>query len=246
MSSAAHPDGQAERLHDGISGLWSRCLRLRSMGTRDTVCDMSKQTLHNAHTSGASNPDEDALFNVAESQAGYFTTAQAGRVGYSRALVSYHARTGSFSREATGVYRLVRYPASSLEDLFRVWLQLGADAVISHDSALSLYGLSDLMPGEVHATVPRNASRRRANIRLHRVPLAPSEVTRRDGLPVTTVERTIVDVATAGTSPEIVEQAVSEALARGLTDPELLIAAALGASKRVRRVVEMAVAKASG
>lgn len=207
---------------------------------------MSKETPHSAHNEDCSRPDEGALFRIAESQAGYFTTAQAGHAGYSRSLVAYHARTGSFEREAAGVYRMSRYPASPVEDLFRAWLMLGSGAVISHDSALALYGLSDLMPAEIHATVPRNASRRRENIRLHRTPLAASDVTWREGLPVTAVERTIVDMAKSGTSSEIVGRAVKEALERGLTEPERMRKAAAHTSVRVRRMVERALSEAQG
>jgi predicted transcriptional regulator of viral defense system len=206
---------------------------------------MSNHIVHNAHTVRPSRPDPDALFRVAEGQAGYFATWQAAEVGYSRSLVAHHAGTGVFERTATGVYRLSRYPASDMEDLFRAWLLLGPAAVISHESAMSVYGLSELVPGEIHATVPRNASRRRTGIRLHTAALATADVTSREGLPLTTVERTLMDVTRTGVSPEIVEQAVREALARGLTDTERLTKAVAGASARTRRILSRAMSEAS-
>jgi predicted transcriptional regulator of viral defense system len=206
---------------------------------------MSNETRHNAHNASPGRPDPDALFRVAESQAGYFTTSQAARAGYSRSLVSHHAGSGSFERSATGVYRLSRYPASDLEDLFRAWLLLGPTSVISHDSAMGLYGLSDLVPGEIHATVRRSASRRREGIRLHTSTLDPGDVTTREGLPVTTVERTLIDVTRTGLSPELVTQAVRDAFDRGLSDAARLTLAIAGASARTRRILSRAMSEAS-
>lgn len=175
---------------------------------------MSNEMLHNAHTQSA--PDEDALYAVAESQAGYFTTAQAGDAGYSRALVAHHAKAGSFARVRSGVYRLVRFPATAREDLYVAWLQAGPNAVVSHDSALAVFDLSDALPTEIHLTLPRTSSRRRSGIRMHTTALTADEVTARDGLPVTTVARTIADAIRSGLASEHVAQAIVEALDRGL------------------------------
>lgn len=209
------------------------------------VCNMSKDIRHKAHVVSSARPDPDALFRIAEGQAGYFATWQAARAGYSRSLVAHHAGSGVFERMATGVYRLSRYPASDMEDLFRAWLLLGPTAVISHESAMTVYGLSELVPGEMHATVPRSASRRRKGIRLHTAALASGDVTSREGLPVTTVERTLLDVTRTGVSPEIVEQAVRDALERGLTDTERLTNAMAGASVRTRGILARAMSEAS-
>ena len=202
---------------------------------------MSNDIRQKAHTVSSGRPDPDALFRIAEGQAGYFATWQAAEAGYSRSLVAHHAGTGVFERTATGVYRLSRYPASDMEDLFRAWLLLGPTAVISHESALAVYGLSGLVPGEIHATVPRSASRRRTGIRLHTAALASEDVASREGLPVTTVERTLLDVTRTGVSPEMVEQAVRDALEHGLTDAERLMRAAAGASARTRRILSRAI-----
>ena len=114
------------------------------------------------------------------------------------------------------MYRLTYFPASAHEDLFIAWLVTGPHSVISHESALAVYGLSDLLPGAVHVIVPRTASRRRKNIRLHTNRLEARDITTRDGLPITTVARTIADVANSGMASELVVQAIQEALLRGL------------------------------
>jgi len=198
---------------------------------------MSYETKHNAHTESPSRPNLDQLFAVAEAQAGYFTTAQAQRAGYSRGLVAHHAKTGAFERVRSGVYRLTRFPGSPREDLYIAWLTAGTRAVVSHDSALELYGLSDLLPAETHLTLPRTSSRRRQGIRMHTTILDASEITTRDGLPVTTVTRTIADVARSGAAPELIGQAVGEALARGLVTDEELRAQASKRGGRAKREI---------
>lgn len=183
------------------------------------------------------SPDHQALYLVAEQQAGYFTAAQARQAGFSRSLLSYHVRTGRFARVRPHVYRLAQFPASAHEDLYVAWLEAGSQAVISHDSALALYGLSDLLPAQVHVTVPRTASRRRLGIRLHTKRLSSQEVIHYEGLPVTTIERTLVDVTAAGLADEQVQLAVREALRRGLVARDDLVALAARRRGRIGRLV---------
>ena len=66
--------------------------------------------------------------------------------------------------------------------------------MISHESALSVYDLSDVLPHEIHVVVPRTASRRRKGIRQHTNQLEVKDITTRDGLPITTVARTLESV----------------------------------------------------
>jgi len=199
---------------------------------------MANSHVHSAHRrTQTSRPDPDALYAVAEAQAGYFTTAQAGSSGYSRSLVTHHADAGAFMRARTGVYRLSRFPSSPWEDLFIAWLQAGPRAVVSHDSAMALYELSDLLPSEAHFTLPRNSSRRRPQIRMHTSALPPEDVVTREGLPVTSVPRTIADVARAGLSENLVRQAIRQSLDRGLTTEPLLRDRAEVAGGRARRLI---------
>ena len=182
----------------------------------------------------------DKLYQIAEAQAGYFTTGQAEAAGVDRPRLSRYAAAGRLQRVRWGVYRLVHFPRSRHEDLFVAWLETGPDSVISHDSALALYDLSDALPAAIHVTVPRTASRRRHGLRLHTSQIGPDEITRYEGLPVTTVVRTIADVAREGLSDEFVGQAVREAVAAGLVAPEDLIAAAGRCGRRVRQVIRCA------
>ena len=183
-------------------------------------------------------PDHDSLYRVAEQQAGYFTVAQARQAGFSHSLLSYHLGTGRFERARPRIYRIVHFPASPHEDLYVAWLQAGTDAVISHDSALALYELSDLLPDRIHVTVSRTASRRRRGIRLHTKKLDKEDVTRYEGLPVTTVERTLIDVSASGLADEQVRQALQEALRRGLVTRESLLQLTSNRGGRIKRLID--------
>jgi predicted transcriptional regulator of viral defense system len=183
-------------------------------------------------------PDHDALYQLVEQQAGYFTAMQATEAGFSYSLLSYHVGTGRFNRVRPRVYRIVQFPSSPHEDLYVAWLQAGPQAVISHDSALALYGLSDLLPHRIHVTLPRGASRRRTELQLHTKRLEPEDVTRYEGLPVTTVLRTLVDVAAAGLADEQVRQAIQEALRRGLVARESLLRPTTSRRGRIKRLVD--------
>lgn len=183
-----------------------------------------------------------ALYEVAEAQAGYFTADQAIIVGFSYRQLSYYGSTGRFERIVRGVYRLALFPHSPQEDLFIAWLRVGKLAVISHESALALYELSDVMPAEIHLIVPPTASRRHPGLRLHTNRLQPDDVTSYMGLPVTTVSRTIAHVAAAGLAAELVIQAVREAIQRGLVTKHQLLTMAERQGGRVERLVQNAFA----
>jgi predicted transcriptional regulator of viral defense system len=163
-----------------------------------------------------SAPDHNALYQIAEQQAGYFTTAQASLAGFTRPLIAHHVRKGQFLRIKHGIYRLARFPEAPQADLFVALLEVGPKAVISHGSALALYNLSDSLPGAIHLTVPRTSSRRHPGLRLHTSRLSRDEVTQRGGLPVTTVTRTLADLISGHWPEEQIFQAIQEAVQRGL------------------------------
>jgi len=123
------------------------------------------------------------------------------------------------------------------------WLPLrDAEAVVSHESALELHGLSDVIPDAVHLSLARSerGQRRRGGVRLHTLnrPPTKAEVRTVEGLPVTNPERTIVDALETGAQPEQIEMAIGQALERGLTTPRRLTAAASGRSAWVREFTE--------
>lgn len=171
-------------------------------------------------------PDWDRLYEVAASQQGLFTTRQAAAAGYSPQLLNHHAKGGTVARVRRGVFRLVHFPASDQEPLVELWLWTDRRGVFSHETALSLHDLSDVLPRRVHVTLPLSWRRRRLRVPADLV-LHHSTVGRREqgwvgALPVTTAERTIRDCIENHVSPELVAQAIAQARARGLVAPERL------------------------
>ncbi|MHB8618595.1 MAG: type IV toxin-antitoxin system AbiEi family antitoxin domain-containing protein [Chloroflexota bacterium] len=189
----------------------------------------------------AARPDRSRLFEIASEQGGYFTTEQARACSYSWALLSHHVKSGRFLRVRRGLYRYREYPSSPREDVLAAWLAIGKDAaIVSHESALDLLDLSDVIPDAAHLTVPR--SRRNLpslpGVKIHTTikPPRPRDLTYRDGMVVTSATRTILDAAEAGVAPDQVELAVRQAVERGLAAPEGL---RWGAAERGRRVVAL-------
>jgi predicted transcriptional regulator of viral defense system len=197
------------------------------------------------HDIAYEKPSHERLLYLASEQHGYFTTAQARASGFRSNLLVYHARTGRFLHIAPGLYRLRDYPPSPYEDVVAAWLAAGKEtAVVSHESALDLLDLSNVVPDAVHLTVPR-AKRyhsRQPDVVIHTTtrPLQASDVVVRHGIRITSALRSILDAAEAGTAPEQVEMAIQQALRRGMVAREQLLSMAAGRSGRVRRLVRKA------
>jgi predicted transcriptional regulator of viral defense system len=199
-------------------------------------------TIVTSPTKRSATPNRAELFDVSTGQGGYFTAEQARACGYSWALLSHHVKSGRFLRVRRGLYRIREYPSSPREDVLAAWLAAGKDvAIVSHDSALDLLELSDIIPDAVHLTVPR--SRRSLpsawNVRIHTAtqPVAPHERWERDGIAVTSPTRTILDAAELGDDPAQMELAIAQAVERGLATPQELRQAAAERSRRVRNQI---------
>ncbi|MBI4322370.1 MAG: type IV toxin-antitoxin system AbiEi family antitoxin domain-containing protein [Chloroflexi bacterium] len=204
----------------------------------------------NESASPATHPDRLRLFEVASEQGGYFTAEQARESGYSFALLSHHVKSGRFIRVRRGLYRLREYPSFPREEVLAAWLAAGKDvAVVSHESALDLLNLSDVIPDAVHLTVPRSRRYIPAppGVKIHTTerPLGPSDLTYHDGMVTTAATRTILDAAEAGTAPDQVELAVVQAVERGLAAPDQLRRDAVPRGRRVTALIVGALRRAA-
>ena len=165
-------------------------------------------------------PAWDALYRTAAPQGGFFTTSQAHEVGYSGALLAYHERTGHLERAARGIFRLKHYPPGEHEDLIVTWLWSASEGVFSHETALALHDLSDVLPSRQHVSVPASWSSRRLrvpkNVILHHADVPKRELAWVGPIPVTTPLRTVVDCTLAHVEPDLVRQARAQAQGRGL------------------------------
>lgn len=165
----------------------------------------------------------DVLYDIAEAQGGYFTTRQAAEASISTRLLTHYAGAGDLERVAHGVYRLVRYPSHRFGDMIAACLWAGDDSAVSHDSALAVYGLGDAMPAVIHLTLPRRFRGSRPGVIVHHLPLDSAEATVWEDVPVTTVERSIVDVATS-VDPTLAAAATRDAYNHGFTSRDRLAA----------------------
>lgn len=168
----------------------------------------------------ASKPSWDRLFESASAQEGYFTTQQAAEAGYSSQLLLKHLRAGRVARAQRGIYRLVHYPVGEHEDLVTAWLWPERAGVISHQTALALHGLSDVLPAQLHLTLPATWRKRRfrvpAGVVLHHADVSPDDRTWFGAVPATSAQRSLNDCAREGMSPDLLRQAARQAIRRGL------------------------------
>ena len=164
------------------------------------------------------------LYQLAESQSGYFTTKQASALGYASNKRIYHVRAGNWAREHRGIYRLARFPEPDRPDLI-LWMLWSRDrsdrptGVFSHQTALSLHDLTDANPEKLDLTVPmgfRRGTPIPKVLRLHRGDVLPEDREIIFGVAVTNAMRTILDVWTEGSLPRPdLRDAFRDAMKRG-------------------------------
>lgn len=149
------------------------------------------------------------LADVAASQWGMVTTAQARAVGFTPQQVAVLCRAGTVQRLRHGVYRLAGVAEDELMELRAAWLALDPTTmvvdrlaqevpeVVSHRSAALLHGIGDLDADVWEFTVAARRQSRRRDTRFHVGDLGRADWTVIGGLPVTTVLVTIGDLAGA-------------------------------------------------
>lgn len=139
--------------------------------------------------------DRDIL-RLAERQHGVVARRQLLGLGLSADAIVHRARIGRLVRLDRGVYALGHRALCPEGHWMAAVLACGAGAVLSHRSAARVWGLRP-WSGPVEVTVPTSGgARRRAGAIVHRSQdLSPSATSCERGLPVTTVARTIVDLA---------------------------------------------------
>src|SRR5258706_8622911 len=147
------------------------------------------------------------LFDIADQQQGYFTTKQAKTAGFAENTHSYHVRVGNWAREHRGIYKLVLYPWTERPDLalWALWSRNRneeVEGVYSHQTALTLYDLSDLNPSKLHMTVPtdfRRSGEIPGILALHYADLPASDVQTAQGYKLTRPLRAVLDLIEAAT-----------------------------------------------
>lgn len=175
------------------------------------------------------------LLRLAGGQHGFFTTSQAAECGLSRrALTGRATSSGEIEHAGYGLWRIAGWPASPNDDLYAIQT-LAPFGTFSHETALALLDLGDVIPRQINITIPeRSRLSPRSGIRIHRSRLgAERERLLRDGLWISTPARALLDAARTGIDPDHLQSAAREAKGRGMLadqDIEILRAERIFAS----------------
>lgn len=155
------------------------------------------------------------LFALAADQAGYFSAAQAKSLGYSYPAQAHHVRAGNWVRIDRGIFRLADWIPDVHDELARWTLWSKGRAVVSHDTALSVYGVGEFESPRIHLTVPAGFRMRDDALVLHRADLPEADMVSRTGFRLTTLTRSLVDVAADHADEDQLARALREALDLG-------------------------------
>jgi very-short-patch-repair endonuclease len=163
------------------------------------------------HDSAVRTADVDALIlRLAAAQHGIVARWQLVPAGVPATLLDERVKRRRLERVARCVYRVPGLDGRHA-DVVATVLAFGAHAVASHDTAGRLH---DLCGHDIHRMVVstwRGHPDRRADVVLHRVRPPCDERITCDGVTVTSIARTLLDLAAA-----LPDRAFEQALARGL------------------------------
>jgi len=161
------------------------------------------------------------LFDIAADNYGFITVDDARRVGIRPQRLVEMAARGALRREGFGLYRLDPFPVHELDSyrMATLWPH-GVEGVLSHETALDLYGLSDVNPAKIHITVPKGYRVRHREMptpyRLHHEDLNERDLTRFEGIPIVTAAKAIRQCREAHFRRDLLRQALEDAKQQGL------------------------------
>lgn len=162
---------------------------------------------------------DDRIAALATKQGGRIGRRQLLGLGLSASAIERRRRSGNLIDVGRGIYAVGHLHRCGHAAIWEALLACGSDAVLSHRSAAGVLGMLPPPATVVHLCVPgaRGRRRRHDGIRAHRIEIPSAERTRREGLPVTTMARTLLDIA--ATEPtRVVEQALDGADTQRILD----------------------------
>ncbi len=134
-----------------------------------------------------------AIARLADRQHGVVAVWQLRRLGLTQDEIDYRARIGRLHRIHRGVYAVGYRTLTPKGHRMAAVLAYGPDAVLSHRSAAAHWEIGQ-PTATIHVTKPKS-TRGRKGIRVHTGVMHPEDIAIRDGIPVTSVARTILDLA---------------------------------------------------
>lgn len=179
--------------------------------------------------------DYSPILNELSASEGVFTTAQAARLGIPRNVLSKACESGKLVRVSHGAYRMAGTPASQLDDLAAAW-KLTAPSKMSYErtpphawdgvavagsTAASILGIGDFYASPYRILAPKRINSRNPDVKFGVRRIARDDVSFEFGVPVTRLERTLLDLVLDGEEPSLVEKALEDARKRGLNEDAL-------------------------
>ena len=161
------------------------------------------------------------LYDIAEDNYGFVTVEEARQAGVRPQRLAEMARRGALHREGRALYRLDLFPPHELDSYRKATLwPYPVEGVLSHETALELYELSDVNPAKIHVTVPNGYRIRHREVPalyvLHHEDVDARDVTRHEGLPIVTPAKAIRQCHDAHLRHDLLRQALEDARRRGL------------------------------
>ena len=165
--------------------------------------------------------------------------AQLAQAGLTRAGIAHRVRSGRLHRVRRGVYAVGHARLSQYGVWMAAVLAVGADAVLSHLCAAVLW--QAWRRAAPHLDVVTRRDRRVQGIRVHRCRnLDPRDVTVREGVPVTTMARTLVDLTDVLTPAQLANVIHEAAFRHRFSEPATRAAMARANGRRRLHVLERA------
>lgn len=161
----------------------------------------------------------DGLWETADVQHGFVTAKQANDAGISKQALQMLVHRGTLERAAHGVYRFPQYPVGEHDQLMLavLWTRV-PEAVLSHETALDVYGISDVNPNQIHVAVGKDRRFRRAGGEeyvVHYQDLTAKQVGWWQEIPTVTPVTAIEQCLAYGTPTYLLRQAVERGYVQG-------------------------------
>jgi very-short-patch-repair endonuclease len=160
---------------------------------------------------------DESVRALAAQQHGLVTRTQLIGLGMRADSIQWQVRSGRLICHHRGVYRIGPLTVARAQEMSAV-LACGPAAVVSHHSAAALWQLPGAHGSRIAVQISVVGAHRgrRPGVRTHRVRrLPPDEITKLDGVPLTTPARTILDLAGEADAADL-ERMVADACKRGI------------------------------
>ncbi|MDR2620825.1 MAG: hypothetical protein LBC29_06920 [Propionibacteriaceae bacterium] len=165
----------------------------------------------------------DVLWDVAVEQYGYVSVSNAREFAIAAVELGKLAARGMLERVSYGLYRFPQWPVSANDHFMEavLWTR-DPRAALSHETALAVYGLSNVNPDKTHVTIPKQRKIRRHDplpaVTVHYQDLADTQLSWWEQIPTVNVATAIEQCIETHVRPDLILQAIDTARREGRID----------------------------